>query len=108
VVVLLGGVSLMGPVMAADDYDNGDYAAAPRMRAMPQATQTKNTPKPVVNQDDYDNGDYAAAPRVRPTAQVKKASTAPRPDANKLATAAPTPVAKKSTQATHRYIEAFE
>lgn len=108
VVVLLGGVSLMSPVMAADDYDNGDYAAAPRMRAMPQTTHTVTAPKPLAKQDDYDNGDYAAAPRARPAPQVKKQSAAPQPDNNKLATAAPTPVAKKSPQATQRYIEAFE
>jgi len=106
--VLLAGVSLMSPVLAADDTDDGDYAAAPRIHAMPQTTHKSNAQKQLANQDDYDNGDYAAAPRVRPATQVKKQSTAPKPDANKLATAAPTPVAKTSTQATRRYIEAFE
>ena len=77
VAMLVGGISLMNPAMAADDYDDGDYAAAPRAHAMPQPKQKASEPAPVAVVDDYDNGDYAAAPRVRAVPKAKPQASAP-------------------------------
>ena len=107
VAMLVGGISLMNPALAADDYDDGDYAAAPRAHTMPQPKQTVSKPEPVAVVDDYDNGDYAAAPRVRTVPKAKpQATAAPKPDANKVASIAPVPV--KAKKAKRQYIEAFE
>ena len=106
VAMLVGGISLMNPAMAADDYDDGDYAAAPIAHAKPQVKQKASKPAPVAVVDDYDDGDYAAAPRVRAVPKAKPQASAPKHDANKVASIAPVPV--KAKQAKRRYIEAFE
>ena len=105
--MLLAGASLMSPVMAEDDYDNGDYAAAPRAHAFSQAKQEVSKPAPVqVVDDDYDNGDYAAAPRAHKAPKAKPQAKAPKADANKVASAAPTSV--KSRPIKSRLIDPFE
>ena len=106
VAMLVGGISLMNPALAADDYDDGDYAAAPPAHATPQPKKKASEPAPVTVVDDYDNGDYAAAPRVSAVPKAKPQASAPKPDANKVASIAPVPA--KAKPAKHRYIEAFE
>ena len=106
VAMLVGGISLMNPALAADDYDDGDYAAAPRAHAMSQPKQKASEPAPVAVVDDYDDGDYAAAPRVRAVPKAKPQASAPKRDANKVASIAPVPV--KAKKAKRQYIEAFE
>ena len=105
-VMLVGGFSLMNPVMAGDDYGDGDYAAAPRAHALSPAKQTASKPEPVADVDDYDNGDYASAPRARAVPKAKPQAQAPKLDTNKVASIAP--VSVKSKPAKRQYIEAFE
>lgn len=96
--LLLGSLCLCGPVMADDDYDDGDYSAAPAVYKKAAATQNHSQSKASFAEilkaskdiaediNDLDDGYYSAAPvavktqaavEVKPQAkQVKQAKQA--------------------------------
>lgn len=91
VFLMFGSICLVSPVMAAeveDDYDDGDYSAAPVVYKYNAPKKPKQVAKKVVKPaakpavvaaevDDDDDGDYSAAPVV----YKYKASTKQKPHA---------------------------